>query len=317
MSLSEQPLVSIAIPTYNRANSYLKGAIECALTQSYQNLEILISDNCSTDNTEDVVKSFDDTRIRYVKQEINLGPNGNFNYCINEAKGDFLLLLLDDDRIDQDFVETCINATKGNFDIGLIRTGTRMIDENDNVTFERQNTAKDLSNKDFFLAWFNNEITLFVCSTLFNTRHLREIGGFQSKHHLFQDVMAESKLIIRFGRVDIKESKASFRWHADNWGGKKILAWCEDSMDLLDIICDLLPKDKIELREKGLAFFCRMIYNFALSLPSGFERVSKYLTIAKTFEHAESPVKFYLKKDLRPKLRSIKRKFIPAASVKP
>ena len=57
------PLVSIAVPTYNRANSFLKESLASAINQTYQNIEVIVSDNCSTDNTELVVKSFNDSRL--------------------------------------------------------------------------------------------------------------------------------------------------------------------------------------------------------------------------------------------------------------
>ena len=112
MSNIKSPLVTIGIPTYNRAKAYLKDAIKSAVDQTYPNIEILISDNGSTDNTQLLVKSFDDPRIRYIKQENNIGANNNFNYCVMNAKGDYFLLLHDDDLIDKDFVEVCIHAAK-------------------------------------------------------------------------------------------------------------------------------------------------------------------------------------------------------------
>lgn len=81
------PLVTIGIPTYNRADGYLKGAIQSALDQTYPNLEIFISDNCSSDNTGLLVKSFADPRIRYHRHDVNIGGNNNFNYCVEKARG--------------------------------------------------------------------------------------------------------------------------------------------------------------------------------------------------------------------------------------
>lgn len=80
MADHNHPLVSIAMLTYNRADGYLKQAIQSAVTQTYSNIEIIVSDNCSTDNTEKLVKSFNDSRIRYFKQSRNIGmvPNSNF-----------------------------------------------------------------------------------------------------------------------------------------------------------------------------------------------------------------------------------------------
>ena len=92
-----EPKVTIAIPTYNRADDYLKQTLKSALNQTYENIEIIVSDNCSTDNTEAVVNSFNDSRIRYFRQQENIGANNNFNFCLKQAKGEYFLLLLDDD----------------------------------------------------------------------------------------------------------------------------------------------------------------------------------------------------------------------------
>jgi glycosyltransferase involved in cell wall biosynthesis len=73
MTKSSQPLVTIAMPTYNRADGFLKQALQSAVSQTYANIEIIVSDNCSTDNTESVVKEMKDPRIRYFKHSENMG----------------------------------------------------------------------------------------------------------------------------------------------------------------------------------------------------------------------------------------------------
>lgn len=83
------PLVSIGIPTYNRANSYLKQALRSAVNQTYKNLEIIVSDNCSSDDTESVVKEFRDPRIRYFRQNKNLGAVPNCNFCLEQSQGKY------------------------------------------------------------------------------------------------------------------------------------------------------------------------------------------------------------------------------------
>ena len=102
MANSNPPLVSIGIPTYNRADGFLKQALQSAVNQTYGNIEIIVSDNCSTDHTEDLVNEFSDSRIKYIKHNNNIGANNNFNFCVNSAKGDYFLLLHDDDLIDPD-----------------------------------------------------------------------------------------------------------------------------------------------------------------------------------------------------------------------
>ncbi len=107
-------LVTIAIPTYNRADNYLKQALSSAVGQTYRNIEIIVSDNCSTDNTESVAKNFKDSRIRYFRQKENIGSNNNCNFCLEHANGIYFLLFFDDDLIDHNFTEACINAINGN-----------------------------------------------------------------------------------------------------------------------------------------------------------------------------------------------------------
>ncbi|PMB10264.1 glycosyl transferase, partial [Fischerella thermalis CCMEE 5328] len=71
-SQSQTPLVSIITPTYNRPD-YLKQALKSAISQTYQNIEIIVSDNCSPENPQAIVESFNDPRIRFSRNETNLG----------------------------------------------------------------------------------------------------------------------------------------------------------------------------------------------------------------------------------------------------
>ncbi len=89
-------LLSIVIPTYNRAG-FLHRCIESVVANIEPRIEIVISDNCSPDNTQEVVKQFQDPRIRYFRQPVNLGAVRNFHFLANEAKGKYLFFLTDDD----------------------------------------------------------------------------------------------------------------------------------------------------------------------------------------------------------------------------
>lgn len=97
-------LVSILIPTYNRAQ-YLRGAIESALAQTYVHLEVLVLDDCSPDNTPAVVAEYmGDPRVQYVRHEKNLGITGNWKFGIEKATGEYFCLLHDDDTLGPDCV---------------------------------------------------------------------------------------------------------------------------------------------------------------------------------------------------------------------
>lgn len=105
--MPDEPLVSICIPTYNRAGM-IGTAIESALGQTYRNIEVIVVDNASSDNTADVVASYTDERLIFVKNEKNLGLFGNFNRCIELATGKYLHILHSDDYIDSGFTARCI-----------------------------------------------------------------------------------------------------------------------------------------------------------------------------------------------------------------
>ena len=92
----DKELVSVVIPTYNR-KTVLENAIRSVLDQTYKNIEIIVIDDASTDNSEDVVRAFQDSRIRYIKLEKNGGPSKARNVGINEAKGKLIAFQDSDD----------------------------------------------------------------------------------------------------------------------------------------------------------------------------------------------------------------------------
>src|SRR5438067_1287485 len=97
------PKFTIGIPTFNRA-SLLHSALQSAVNQSYDDLEIIVSDNASTDNTAEVVEQFG-ARVRYVRNETNLGANANFFRLVELAAGKYFSWLQDDDCIFDQFAE--------------------------------------------------------------------------------------------------------------------------------------------------------------------------------------------------------------------
>ena len=289
------PLVSIGISTYNRANDYLEAALRSAVYQTYPNIEIIVSDNCSTDHTEAVVKSFLNPRVNYFKQKKNIGANNNFNFCLEMAHGDYFLLLHDDDLIDLDFIETCMKDL-WDVQVGVIRTGTRVINEQGKIVSESPNKVGGYPTADFFLSWFSGKTAFYFCSTLFNTLYLKNLGGFKSRTNLFQDVVALVQLAAKHGRVDISDVKASFRRHSNNAGASApnvTYKWSEDSLYLLELMCSLAPEEALLIRKKGLPYLCKKCYRYIPAIPSLLDRWRVYMEIYRKFEYSYSPVNYF------------------------
>ena len=111
MSSSEvaQPKVNIMIPTYNQSE-FIGEAVMSALAQSYENLEVIVGDDASTDNTEQVVRAIRDPRLTYIRNENNLGRVGNYRKMLYEyVSGEYVVNLDGDDYYtDPDFISEAI-----------------------------------------------------------------------------------------------------------------------------------------------------------------------------------------------------------------
>jgi glycosyltransferase involved in cell wall biosynthesis len=133
--VARRPSVSIGIPTYNRVRG-LRRAIESAAAQDHRDLEIFISDNASTDDTESVCRAYaaNDPRIRYVRQPVNRGATKNFQLALEGARGDFFMWLADDDWLDRSYVSRCSEVLGAEPDCSLV-AGSDLYYENDKAPF--------------------------------------------------------------------------------------------------------------------------------------------------------------------------------------
>ena len=117
-------------------------------------------------------------------------------YCFYHNISLDFLLLHDDDKIDSDFVDTCLAAADYDTHFGVIRTAVRYIDSQSLIISEGRNSVSGLTSGEWILAWFSNRCSIYLCGTLFNTQALMDINGLHSRHNLFQDVMATAKLAV-------------------------------------------------------------------------------------------------------------------------
>lgn len=120
--IEKSPTVSVIIPTYNRA--HLVGrSIQSVLNQTYQDFEIIVVDDASTDNTEEVVKSFNDPRICYIRHKQNHGGSAARNTGIRTARGEYIAFLDSDDEWLPNKVAEQMRVFYGNQDCGAVHTG--------------------------------------------------------------------------------------------------------------------------------------------------------------------------------------------------
>lgn len=130
---NHNPCVSIGLPVFN-GDQYLAESLESLLSQTYSDFELIISDNASTDGTQDICRTYAarDCRIRYLRNKNNLGAAKNFNRVFELSSGKYFKWATHDDLCAPEFLEQCVGVLNQNNSMALCFSRTREIDENGN-----------------------------------------------------------------------------------------------------------------------------------------------------------------------------------------
>jgi len=190
-------LVTVLLPTHNRAKTFLKDAIKSVLQQTYKDWELIIGDNCSTDNTEEIVKSFNDKRIKYFKAKKNTGtPNTFINKASRIAKGKYLAFLDDDSRFFPKHLEMLIAKAGEDYKICHCYAVNSYIDSDFNL-LKQLIRGKDFNRSSFIAggAYYNyiDQSDIMVLRDAFI-----EFGGIREDAG-YQDYAIVAKICMKYG----------------------------------------------------------------------------------------------------------------------
>lgn len=128
------PVVSIGLPVYN-GQRYLRSALDSLLSQNFRDFELIISDNASSDATPEICREYValDHRIRYYRNEQNIGAAPNYNRVFELARGMYFKWMAHDDMLAPTYLERCVAVLDANPGVVLCHSKTVFIDENDQV----------------------------------------------------------------------------------------------------------------------------------------------------------------------------------------
>jgi glycosyltransferase involved in cell wall biosynthesis len=228
-----RPLVSICIPTFNAA-AWILECIGSALAQSYQDLEVLIVDDASTDETVKLIRAFSDPRIRLETNPQNIGLAPNWNRCIELSRGDFIKFLFHDDILYPDCVEKMMQLILSNEHIGLVFSPRDIILEDapqDELTriwlkncatlhtrfshLEQVNHGKDLFaqylRKGFAGNWIGEPSSVLVRKRCFSS-----LGMFDPKLRQVCDVEMWLRIMFFHDIGFLPQKHSAFRLHGDS-----------------------------------------------------------------------------------------------------
>lgn len=197
----QEALVSIAIPAYKSA--FLAEAIQSALGQDYSHLELVVVDDCSPDNLAGIVRSFDDPRIRYVRNDVNLGRESvadNWNKCLDLVRGEYFVLLCDDDVLLPNMVSSMLALAKSHPECGMFHAGRTVLKKsgeqiNDDCWPEEENA------EDFINAKFEGKRKHTITEFFYKTDYIRSEKYAVYPVGYYSDDVTILKLCMRQGKM--------------------------------------------------------------------------------------------------------------------
>jgi len=212
------PLVSICIPVYNGAE-FIEQAVESALAQGYENLEVLVQDNASTDDTWEIVSSLagKHSELNIERNATNIGMSPNWNMVMGRARGEYVLIMSADDYLEPVFLRKCMEA--------LAESGADMVTTNHYNLRDGEKKVRRMRMRPGVYQYFPREILLFnpfpIVFALFKRRTI-EMMSADGK--LFDETFpytCDYELLIRLSLSGLRlhflsEPLTTYRLHASN-----------------------------------------------------------------------------------------------------
>jgi glycosyltransferase involved in cell wall biosynthesis len=255
--MKSRPLFTVATITYNSGN-YVRQAIESVLASSYEDFEFLISDDCSTDQTWDILQEYSDTRIKMWRNERNLGEYPNRNRVLREAKGRFIIYIDGDDILYNDALARFANyidafpTAKGVWGVYPVYF--------DFVVMPYLFSPEQLTRLNFLS---NYPLTVVgFAETLFSVEALLEMGGFDERFAI-GDTFIKRKFALSYPVVVATAGFAYWRQYPEQ-ASNRVRSFYRQLIETYKIDRELLwsselPLSTDELQQSRMNFHIRSI----------------------------------------------------------
>lgn len=218
----KKPKVSILIPTYNRAN-YIGQAIESAVSQDYDNYEVLVSDNASIDNTKKVIKPFlKDKRLHFYPHEENKGPLENWHRLLYEyAKGEWIIFLGSDDYfIDPQYLSKAMKLVDENPECICCHANFRYLYEETERSRDTQKQCPEITDGMWYFWDLSRMVMIHISNFLFRRDIAQKLRIIDRKKPEDEYVGGDAEIIGKFilsGKVGFVKTVANaYRYHGEN-----------------------------------------------------------------------------------------------------
>lgn len=212
------PKISVCIPTYNR-EEYISQCIESVILQDYQNIEIIISDNYSTDKTADIIKGFlSDRRIRFYQNDSNLGMYRNTEIAMNYSTGDYIAFLSSDDYWnDKTYLSQAVDKINNLKDIVVFCGGKKVLNEQSKTLYDLSDDTDGLfDGSEIFLKGLDAWPPFEMGAMVIKANLLKRIMSDIEYHYHADDVYIFWRLCLQGKLYILRKPFLIFRNHDGN-----------------------------------------------------------------------------------------------------
>lgn len=272
--------ISVIVPCYNYG-AYLSEAVESILRQTVPPDEIIIADDCSDDNTSEVVEYYSNkfsTVISYFSNNTNLGVISNFNKAVKLCNGDYICIVGADNRISSNYIEECVKILDLNSNVAIAYTDYALFGPRAKIVYEKFDQKLRMGRKEsFFLIQFPefsqveksslSRQNIMHGSSMFRKQAFYEVGGYRDEGGMPEDQNLFLR-IVTHGWDAGKATKAFLEYRQHSRGQINELHIALNQLSFYKIKCkDLEGRLQLVLNSK----LCRLSLRFA-SLLSKFKR---------------------------------------------
>lgn len=303
---SRTPLVSICIPVYN-CEKYIYEAVKSAIDQTYQNIEIIILDNCSNDRTGEIINSIKDDRIKHYRLEEQIFAFDNWNYCAKLAKGKYIKYLFSDDMLNKECVYKLVDIMESNEDVVIASGDVAYINDKSEITqsnilrnkqlFTGKYSGKDILKKSII----ENNVIGCPSNVMIRKFVFDKIKGFNTRYTYCVDDFLYYRLFEQGSYYFVNEELTKFRSHLGK--GVDTLSVYTRVEEFYSILEDFLNNDLFSEEEIKQAYhnvMNRCLYSFSINknIDEKIKIIDKIISSTK-FIDAESLSKLnFIKKEL-------------------
>ena len=247
-------LVSVLIPVWKI--KWLPEAIESVLNQTYNNIELIVVNDCAPYDVESIVKRYHDSRIKYYENKQNIGGKNlveQWNKCLSYAHGEFVCLLGDDDKYEPDFILTMTNLASYYTQCNVFRSKLNVIDDEGRYINFYPSSPEYESMQEYLWHILKNYRRQTVCEFMYRTNTLKKLGGWSfSELGWGADYLTVLKVALNGGIASTTTPLACYRDSSHNIssiGDEYLIAKLNGSYTFYKAINDLIRYCEVDMQE--------------------------------------------------------------------